>query len=118
MRKKILLFALIIMVSISMYGIRIQGEWEFHQWRLDGKVGSTMTLNFGKGDNVKDVPRFLWGCQITCGMVGTWAIKGNFLYITIVGKSSFYLIRVSENEYRGVGHIFYHPAECSLYKIQ
>ena len=112
----ILLFVLSLMMPI--YSIRIQGEWEFHQWRLDGKVGSAMTFDFGKGDNVKDVPQFLWGCQVTCGMVGTWAIKGNFLYITMVGKSSFYLIQVSETEWRGVGHILYHPAECSMFKIQ
>lgn len=116
--RKVFIFIFLLGFIISLNAVRISGDWEFHQYQLDNKIGSTMILNFARGDNVKDVPRFLWGCQITCGMIGTWALKGNFLYITIMGKSSFYLIRVSENEWQGVGHIFYYPAKCNLYKIQ
>ena len=67
---------------------------------------------------LQDIPNVLWGCQITCGIVGTWTLKGRFLNITIIGKSSFYLIWISENEYIGIGHISFRSAKCSLYKIQ
>ena len=116
--KKVLFFVFLLVFSMSVYGVKIQGEWKLHRWSTEIKCEPTIILDFGNGDNMGNIPQFLWGCRITCGMVGTWAIEGVFLRITIMGKSSFYLIQISENEWRGVGHIFYHPAECSLYKIQ
>jgi len=118
MKKVIFFLVLIFSVSMLLNATdKMEGEWEFHQWRTDVKDGSQITLVFGRSQTIKDVPQFLYGCQITCGLVGTWEFKGMFLRITIMGSSSFYLIRVSETEWRGVGHITHYPAECRMYKI-